>query len=347
VFEDRPVPVPGGGELLLRVAANAICGTDRAQYFDGSAVTPGHETAGVVMAAGPGTTTAEGTRGVVFLMDYCGQCRSCRLGFTNQCLAKRADMGFTSDGGYGPYELVHETSFFLVGDQVDLAEATMLLDVMGTSGHAIGRAQLIRPDIESAYIAGAGPIGLGLLVMCKIVFGDGFPVRISDVSPWRLEYARTFGGEPVDARDPARLHAMPECDVAFDSTGKTAARRAAVDMLGKRGVLVCVGHGERLELSVSDDLIAPERAVLGSEYFRYDELPRNLELLTRHRTLISRVITHRFDVGDLAEAFGVFLSGESGKVVVTQDITKDVMKDVTKDVTKAVPDGPAATEDAR
>jgi threonine dehydrogenase-like Zn-dependent dehydrogenase len=214
---------------------------------------------------------------------------------------------------------------------------------MGTSGHAIGRAQLIRPDIESAYIAGAGPIGLGLLVMCKIVFGDGFPVRISDVSPWRLEYARTFGGEPVDARDPARLHAMPECDVAFDSTGKTAARRAAVDMLGKRGVLVCVGHGERLELSVSDDLIAPERAVLGSEYFRYDELPRNLELLTRHRTLISRVITHRFDVGDLAEAFGVFLSGESGKVVVTQDITKDV----TKDVTKAVPDGPAATEDAR
>lgn len=320
VFEDRPVPVPGAGELLLRVAANAICGTDRAQYFDGSAVTPGHESSGVVVAAGPGTTIAEGTRGVVFLMDYCGQCRSCRLGFTNQCLAKRADMGFTSDGGYGPYELAHESNFFPVDDQIDLVEATMLLDVMGTSGHAIGRARLIRQDIESAYIAGAGPIGLGLLVMCKIIFGDGFPVRISDVSPWRLEYARTFGAEPVDARDLATLRAMPSCDAAFDSTGKTAARRVAVDALGKRGVLVCVGHGETLSLSVSDDLIAPERAVLGSEYFRYDELPRNLELLVGHRPLISKVITHRFDVGDIAEAFAVFLSGESGKIVVTQGV---------------------------
>ena len=154
--------------MLIRVAANAICGTDRGQYLDGSAVTPGHEAAGVVAAAGPGTTIAEGTRGVVFLMDYCGQCRSCRGGFTNLCLDKRADMGFSADGGYGPYELVHETNFFPVADGTDLAEATMLLDVMGTSSHAIARARLVRPDIESAYIAGAGPIGLGMLVMCKL-----------------------------------------------------------------------------------------------------------------------------------------------------------------------------------
>lgn len=319
VFEDRPVPVPGQGQLLLRVAANAICGTDRAQYFSGSAVTPGHEAAGVVTAAGPATTVREGTRGVVFLMDFCGQCRSCQHGFTNQCLAKRADMGFTHDGGYGPYELVHETNFFPVGKDVSLVEATMLLDVMGTSGHAIGRAKLVRPDIESAYIAGAGPIGLGLLVMCKITFGEAFPVWISDVSQWRLAYARTFGAEPVEARDPGALRAMPACDVAFDSTGKLTARQAAVSALGKRGVLVCVGHGESLELSVSEDLIASERAVLGSEYFHFAELQRNLELLTSHRELISRVITHRFDVTDLAEAFATFLRGKSGKVVVTQD----------------------------
>ena len=59
-----------------------------------------------------GDPVKEGTPGVVFLMDYCGECRSCRIGFTNQCLAKRADMGFTHDGGYGPYEVVHESNFF-------------------------------------------------------------------------------------------------------------------------------------------------------------------------------------------------------------------------------------------
>src|ERR1700722_14983316 len=295
-FENRPVPEPGPGQLLLRVAANAICGTDRGQYLDGSAVPPG----------------------VVFLMDSWGRCRRCRAGFPNLCLDKRADMGFTQDGGYGSYELVHESNFFPVPDDVGLTEATMLLDVMGTSGHAIARARLVRPDIESVYIAGAGPIGLGLLVMCKITLGAAVPVRISDVSPWRLDYARSFGAESVDARDPDALASMPEADVAFDSTGKQAARQAALSALGRRRVLVCAGHGETLQLSVSEDLIAPERAVLGSEYFAFDELPRNLGLLRGNRDLISRVITHTFDVRDIAEGFAVFLSGKSGKVIVTQ-----------------------------
>jgi threonine dehydrogenase-like Zn-dependent dehydrogenase len=111
---------------------------------------------------------------------------------------------------------------------------------------------------------------------------------------------------------------MPPADVAFDSTGRQPARQAALAALGRRGVLVCVGHGEALHLSVSEDLIAPERAVLGSEYFPFHDLPRNLELLRGNRDLISRVITHTFDVADISEAFAVFLSGQSGKVVVTQ-----------------------------
>jgi threonine 3-dehydrogenase len=318
IFEERPVPSPGPGQLLLKVRANAICGTDRAQYSEGSAVTPGHEASGVVVAAGAGTSVGEGTPGVVFLMDFCGQCRSCRAGFTNQCLAKRADMGFTQDGGYGPYELVHESNFFPVDDGTDLVEATLLLDVMGTSSHAIARASLVRPDIESAYIAGAGPIGLGLLVMCKLTFGRDFPVHISDISPWRLSYAESFGAHAVDASQPDGLAGLEPSDVAFDSTGRTTARQGALATLSKRGVLVCVGHGESLEIVVSDELIAPERAVLGSEYFRYDELPRNLELLRANRDLLARVITHRFDVSQIAEAFKTSMSGESGKVVVTQ-----------------------------
>lgn len=320
VFEELPVPSPGPGQLLLRVRANAICGTDRAPYFEGSTVTPGHEAAGVVVAAGPETSVAEGTPGVVFLMDYCGRCRSCCLGFTNQCLAKRADMGFTHDGGYGPYEVVHESNFFAVDAGTDLVEATMLLDVMGTSSHAIGRASLVRPDIESAYIAGAGPIGLGLVVMCKLTFGRDFPVYISDISPWRLNYAESFGARTVDASQPEALAGLEPSDVAFDATGKLAARKGALAALAKRGVLVCVGHGETLEMAVSDELIAPERAVLGSEYFRYEEMARNLELLRDNRALIARVITHRFDVAQITEAFKIFLSGESGKVVVTQEL---------------------------
>ena len=72
-------------------------------------------------------------------------------------------------------------------------------------------------------------------------------------------------------------------------------------------------------LDVSADLIAAERAVLGSEYFRYDEMPANLDLLRAHRDLLSRVITHTFPVEHIGEAFETFLAGRSGKVVVTQE----------------------------
>ena len=136
-FGDKPAPTPGPGELLIKVKANALCGSERPQYFDGTQVTPGHEAAGVVAAAGPDTRIPVGTPGAVFLMDYCGQCRSCRLGATNQCLSKRGDMGFNRDGGYGTFELVHESIFFPADEGLDLVHATMLLDAMGTNGHAL------------------------------------------------------------------------------------------------------------------------------------------------------------------------------------------------------------------
>ncbi|HEX3814521.1 MAG TPA: alcohol dehydrogenase catalytic domain-containing protein [Mycobacteriales bacterium] len=315
-YVERSYRAPGAGELLIVPRANALCGTDRGFWNHGAGHVPGHETAGVVVEAGDGTATPVGTRGVVFLMDFCGDCRSCRLGATNQCLAKRADMGIADDGGYGPYEVVHESNFFPITDDIDFATATMLLDVMGTSSHAIMRARLVRADIESVYIAGAGPIGLGLLVMSKLLLGPDIPVHISDISAWRREFAGTLGGIPVGVSD---LSPVGKPDIAFDASGRQSARRGALDILGPRGALVCVGHGEQVTLDVSRDLIAPEHAVLGSEYFRFDELPTNLELLRANTDYVSRVITHRVPVAELDRAFELFLAGETGKVVVEHD----------------------------
>ncbi len=101
-WAERPVPEPRPGQLLIQVKANALCGSERPQFYKGSASTPGHEAAGIVVATGPGTNTGIGACGAVFLMDFCGECRSCKLGFTNQCLQKRADTGFNRDGSYGP-----------------------------------------------------------------------------------------------------------------------------------------------------------------------------------------------------------------------------------------------------
>ena len=322
-FVKRRVPEPGARQLLIRVRANALCGSERGQFFGGSEVTPGHEAAGVVVEAGPETRTAIGTAGVIYLMDFCGECRSCELGLTNQCLRKRGDIGFNRDGGYAPYLLANENIFFPTGEDVPPEEATMLLDVMGTTGHAIERGLYLREDIRSLGIAGAGPVGLGALAMAKILLGQEMPVVISDLIPYRLDLARRLGGKVIDLNEQTvaegmKDHGLDEIDVAIDTSGKRAARESYLGMLSRRGVLVCAGHGQDLVLDVSRDLIAPERAVLGSEYFSYGELASNLEILREHREYLARIITHRYPVREIQEAFELFFAGETGKVIVQQ-----------------------------
>ncbi len=317
---DVPLPEPGSGQLLLRVGANALCGSERGQFRNGAPVTPGHEAAGVVVAVGSDTHTVVGTAGVVFLMAFCGECHNCRRGATNQCLAKRGDMGFNRDGGYAEYELVDESTFFATPAEFNAADATLLLDIMGTGGHAIERGRRVHDDIRSVHVAGAGPIGLGVLAMAKIMLGD-LPVYISDVSPYRLALAEKMGGLPVDVSsdllaDGFARHGILHVDLAIDTSGKGAARQAAIDCVDKRGAFVCVGHGEGLSLDVSRHLIAPEHAVLGSEYFCFDELPANVERLRSHRDYIVQIITHRMSLSEIQNAFELFFGGATGKVVI-------------------------------
>jgi threonine 3-dehydrogenase len=322
-FGSIPKPEPGEGQLLIQVKANALCGSEKGQFKDGTKIVPGHEAAGIVAAAGPNTSTPVGTTGAIFLMDFCGQCRSCRQGFTYQCLNKRADMGFSHDGGYAPFELVHENIFFPTGPDLSPTEATLLLDIMGTGGHSVKRARSVRSDIESILVMGAGPIGLGVLAMARVLFPQEMPVYITDFVPYRLKLAEKLGGVPIDltGRPAGKLldGALPQpVDVAVDTAGKTVARQAALQALGQRGVLVCVGHGEELNLKVTPDLISSERTVMGSEYFAFDELPENLRLLRAHRAYFNQIITHRFGVDEIQRAFELFFQGETGKVVIEQ-----------------------------
>ncbi|CAM4465539.1 threonine dehydrogenase-like Zn-dependent dehydrogenase [Paenibacillus endophyticus] len=322
-FREVAVPTPGVGELLIAVKANALCGSERGQFNEGSAFTPGHESAGIVAAAGAGTNLAVGTPGVVYLMDYCGQCRSCRQGYTNQCLSKKGDYGFNRDGGYAPYMLVSESVFFPIDPDIPLTEATMLLDIMGTGGHAIRRAQLVREDIESIVVAGAGPIGLAVLSMAKLLLGSDLPVFVTDYTHYRLELARQMGAVPVHLGEATLERVLADAglsgvDAAFDTSGKTAARQTALHMLNARGVLVCIGHGQELHLQVSSDLIAKERAILGSEYFSFGELTDNARLLAENLFYLKQIITHRFGPESLQSAFELFFQGETGKVVIEQ-----------------------------
>jgi threonine 3-dehydrogenase len=321
---EKPVPQPGHGQLLIRVHANALCGSERGQYWQGSKVTPGHEAAGTVVAVGPGTTTPAGTSGGIFLMDFCGECRNCRAGYTNQCLAKRADMGFNRDGGYGAYELINENIFFTVDSDITPTDATLLLDVMGTGGHAIKRAKRAHDDITSILIPGAGPVGMGILAMAKLILGPDVPIVISDVVPYRLALAEKLGGLPVLTSETTlaeglKRHGIDAPDVVIDAAGREDVRDECMALLAHRGVMVSVAHGGGLAIkSLYGDFVFREMTLIGSEYFAYHELEENYRLLRENRDFLSQIITHRMGVDEIQRAFELFWGGDTGKVVIEQ-----------------------------
>jgi threonine dehydrogenase-like Zn-dependent dehydrogenase len=233
-------------------------------------------------------------------------------------------MGFNRDGGYGVYELVNENIFFPVPADVTPTEATLLLDIMGTGGHAIRRAQMVHDDIQSILIPGAGPIGLGILAMAKLMLGEHVPVVLSDVVPYRLDLAEKMGGLPILATemslaDGLRRHGIDAPDIVIDAAGQERVRDEAMALIAHRGAMISVAHGGGVSIkSLYGDFVNRELSLVGSEYFSYNEMPGNLELLLANRAYLNQIVTHRMGVDEIQRAFELFFEGRTGKVIIEQ-----------------------------
>jgi propanol-preferring alcohol dehydrogenase len=312
-------PAPGPGEVLVRVEACALCGTDRHALESGAPVTPGHETAGEVVETGPGVDAPRpGTRGVVYLVDFCGTCAACRRGWTNVCLDRRRMYGFDAPGGFADYQVVRAGCFVPVDPRVRPGQATALLDLLGTAGHALRRAGPGTP--RRVLVLGCGPIGLGVLAMAAAL---GTAERYGvDLAGHRLELAERLGAVPVDATrtDPVAVlrAAVPDgFDVVVEAAGRTETQRQALELAGPGGRVLVVAHNPRpLELRTSIDLIQREVALIGSEYFPVAELAANQALLLDGRVDPGPLLTHRFPLEELEAAYDAFWSGRTGKVLV-------------------------------
>jgi threonine 3-dehydrogenase len=319
VVESTGVPEPGTGELLVRVEAAALCGSDRAPLERGSSATPGHEAAGVVATRGPGTAIAEGTRGAVYLVVYCGDCERCRSGSRGACLAKQGMLGFTRDGGFAEYELVPERCFLPVDSSLAAEDAVMLLDMTGTPMHALRRAGAMRNPPPSAAVVGAGPVGLSCVLTLRAI-GVSDVIAL-DVAPYRLDFARRLGARVVEsggtARDRVADTAPSGFPLVIEASGNPGGQRLALDLVAAGGQLLVIGHAPApLEVSSTRDLIEQERTILGSEYFDPGEFAENVQFVLDGRHSPSRLITHRFPLESLGDAYDVFWSGNSGKVLV-------------------------------
>ena len=165
-LDDIDAPTPGPGEVLVRVHAAGVCGTDL-HILDGMIkpdpypMTLGHEAAGVVEAVGDGVRTPVGARVAIYNKIFCGRCEQCLKGRTNICDNEPDQLGFNRDGGDAEYAVIPEQNAVPVPDGVDLATASVLTCAGMTAMHATKLSGLRLGD--TAVVDGIG--GVGVLVV--------------------------------------------------------------------------------------------------------------------------------------------------------------------------------------
>ena len=321
-----PAPAPEQpGEVLLRVRAAGVCGSDLHGYAGttGRRTPPlimGHEVTGEVVATGQGVTgLPAGTRVAVQPVAYCGECAQCRAGNPNLCTRRRL-MGMNAPGGYAPYVVWPAENLYPLPDGLSFEQGA-LAEPLAVAVHAVGLAEY-RPD-DAVLVVGAGPIGLLILMLLKHA---GLSRRaISDLSDERLALARELGAEvtinpaqqPLD--EAIRQYTDGEgVDVAFEAVGLSATVGQAIGATRNGGTVVWVGNNARVVEVDMQSVVTRELTIRGSYGMRDDDFRRALALLAEGELPAERLITRRASLAEGPALFEELLADpEITKCVIT------------------------------
>ena len=316
-IHDEPRPTPGPGEVLVRVEAVGLCGSDLHWFSEGAIggvplarpLAPGHEIAG---------TTEDGRRVAVDPAIPCDECPVCLQGHPNLCPAVRFAGYGEDDGGLAEWMAWPERCLFPLPDTLSAIDGAML-EPLGVALHAVDLAH-VRPG-ATVGVFGCGPIGLLAVQAARIaragrVFATDLPSR-----PHRLDAARALGAEAV-AADGHEVRAILEATnglglgAAVEAAGQTSALDAAVQAAGPgaRVVIAGIPAEERWSFPAS-----PARrkglSLILSRRMKHT-YPRAMELAATGLVDLRRLVTGRVPLEESAAAFGLAAARDGLKVIV-------------------------------
>ena len=332
----REVPVPdvGHGEVLLRMKASTICGSDiRCIYHEHLGKGPegyqgfiaGHEPAGQIVRTGPGCRRfEEGDRVIVYHISGCGVCNDCRRGYMISCTSERyrRAYGWQRDGGMANYLLAEEKDLLHLPDELSFADGAQVACGFGTVYEGLQKIGICGD--HDVLITGLGPVGLATAALCRKLGAQ----RIigTDVVPERLSLATRLGlcdvvlpAGPGNVEQVRDLTGGRGVERAVDCSANDAARTVAIRATRKWGRIVFLGEGGGVTFSPSPDIIHDQKTIYGSwvtSTWLMDEL---VERLVRWNLHPADLITHRFAIEDVSQAYELMSSGRCGKVAVCFD----------------------------
>lgn len=327
-FELRQIDIPeiGPKDILLRVAACGICGTDVHIYHGdkGSAeVTPpvvlGHELAGVVEAVGEQVTTLQvGDHVSVDPNIYCGKCHYCQIGKKQLCENLYA-IGVNRDGGFEEYCTVPEAQCYPLRKEIPLRYGAMV-EPLACCIHGIDRAK-IRPG-DTVCVIGGGAIGLLMVQLAK--YSGASQVVLSEPVEMRRQVGMELGADaaidPIHEDIAARLQEIlknPGADVVIECVGTPIATAQAFQAASKGATVLLFSvpkPGTTHPLSL-EDVYHKELTILGS-MINPDTHGRAAALINSGVIRLDPIITHAYPVEQLEDAILMQQSSESLKVIV-------------------------------
>lgn len=329
-----PVPAPGYGEVLLRIKASTICGSDiRCIYHEHlgrgaegyQGVIAGHEPSGQIVEIGQGCRRfGLGDRVIVYHISGCGVCNDCRRGYMISCTSEkyRRAYGWQRDGAMADYMVAEEKDLIGLPDELSYADGAQVACGFGTVYEGIEKVGI--GGNHAVLIIGLGPVGLAAGALCRKL-GAQKIIGI-DILPERLQLAKNLGlcdvalvAGPDNATQVKDLTSGFGVERALDCSGNSTARAVAIRATRKWGKIVFVGEGGTVQFNPSQDVIHDQKTIYGSWVTSTWLMEELVERLVRWNLHPSAIITHRFALNDVADAYELMASGRCGKVAVCFD----------------------------
>ncbi len=320
---EAKLPEPRPGWVRLAVSSVGICGRDpNLLYAHGDAsrgVQPGHEIAGVIERVGDGVMLPTGKLVAVEPLHGCGLCRYCTVGLRNLCPENRL-FGFTARGGMAEYVTLPADTLYELpsGLPSHIAALTEPLAV------CVRGLRLARLDVQARVaILGAGSIGL-LSILCARAAGAG-EVLITARHPHQQELARHLGADQVFASASSLMEAVGQdyVDVVVETVGGQADTLSeAVGVARNAGRVVILGVFEDKPGLPGEALFRKELTLIASNCYGREchrpDFAIATDLVAEHRQLLEPLVTHRFKLDQVADAFATAAdkSNQSIKVQV-------------------------------
>ncbi|MBA2277478.1 MAG: zinc-dependent alcohol dehydrogenase family protein [Chloroflexia bacterium] len=318
-------PTVGPKDVLVRVAACGICGTD-IHIIDGEfppttyPIIPGHEFGGTVLAVGEEVIGVKvGDRVGVDPTLNCGECYFCQRGQGNLCERWNAVGVGSHPGGFAECVAVPERTVYPLPAGMSDATAA-LIEPISCVVHGF---HMLRANVGDSYlIYGTGPMGLQNAQLAR--FNGARVVALIDINPARLEIARSFGFDVVGASlDEVREVAPRGFDNVIEATGKTKVAELAIDAVIRRGKLLLFGVCPPGEKAAYDafKIYNQEITILGTMAVLNSYGPA-IDVLAAGAVDTERMVTHTFPLNQFEEAVALVRRGEGLKVQVTPNETR-------------------------